>query len=55
LYNMMLLQQFMRAIAYALFPTSPIWCFSITLQVRKPRRQRTAALCVQHSPTAAVL
>jgi len=37
------------------FPTSPFWCFSITLQKRKPRRQRTGALCVQHSPTAAVL
>jgi len=26
-----------------------------TLQKRKPRRQRTGALCMQHSPTAAVL
>jgi len=25
------------------------------LRKRKPRRQRTVALCVQHSPTAAVL
>ena len=31
-------------------------CFCITLQKRKPRRlQRTGALCVQHSPTAAAL
>ena len=37
------------------FPTLPIWCFSITLQKRKPRRQRTGALCMQHSPTAAGL
>jgi len=25
------------------FPTSPIWCFSIALRKRKPRRQRTGA------------
>ena len=37
------------------FPTSPIWCFCIILQKRKPRRQLTGALCVQHSPTAAAL
>jgi len=37
------------------FPTSPIWCFSITLQKRKPRRQRTGTLRVQHSPTAVAL
>ena len=37
------------------FPTLPIYCFSITLRKRKPRRQRTGALCVQHSPTAAAL
>jgi len=33
------------------FPISSIWCFSITLRKRKPRRQRTAALCMQHSTT----
>jgi len=37
------------------FPTSPLQCFCITLRNRKPRRQRTVALCVQHSPTPAVL
>jgi len=37
------------------FPTSPIKCFRITLQKREPRRQHAGALCVQHSPTAAVL
>ena len=37
------------------FPTLPIWCFSITLQKRKPRRQRTGALCMQHSSTASAL
>ena len=37
------------------FPTSPIWCFSITLQKRKLRSQCTGALCVQHSATAAAL
>jgi len=37
------------------FPTSSIYCFRITLRKRKPRRQRTGALCVQHSPTAAAL
>jgi len=36
-------------------PTSPTQCFSITLRKRKPRRQRTGALCVQHSLTAAAL
>ena len=36
-------------------PTSLIKCFSITLQKKKPRRQRTGALCMQHSPTAAAL
>ena len=30
-------------------------CFSITFQKRKPRRQRTGALCMQHSSTAAAL
>jgi len=28
-------------------PTSSIYCFSITLRKRKPRTQRTGALCVQ--------
>jgi len=37
------------------FPTTLIWCFNITFQKKKPRRQRTGVLCVQHSPTAAVL
>ena len=37
------------------FPTSHIYCFCITLQNRKPRRQCTGALCLQQSPTAAVL
>jgi len=37
------------------FPTSSIYCFCITLQNRKPRRQHTGALCVQHSPTAVAL
>jgi len=37
------------------FPTSSIYCFSITLWKRKPQRQCTGALCVQHSPTAAAL
>jgi len=37
------------------FPTSPIWWFCFTLRKRKPRRQLTGALCVQHSPTAAAL
>jgi len=37
------------------FPTSPIQCFCITLQKRKPRRQRTGALFMQLSPTAAAL
>jgi len=32
-----------------------IYCFSITLRMRKPRRQNTGALCVQHSPTATAL
>jgi len=31
------------------FPTSPISCFCITLRNKKPRRQRTGALYVQHS------
>jgi len=35
------------------FPISPFWCFSITLQNKKPRRELAFALCVcvQHSPT----
>ena len=37
------------------FPTSHIYCFCITLQNRKARRQCTGAWCVQQSPTAAVL
>jgi len=37
------------------FPISPLYCFCITLQNMKPRRQRTAALCVQHNPTPAAL
>jgi len=37
------------------FPTSPVQCFCITLRNRKPTRQRTGALCMQHSPTAAAL
>jgi len=37
------------------FLTSPIYRFSITLQTRKPRRPRTGALCVKHSPTANAL
>jgi len=37
------------------FPTSPILCFCITLQNRKPRRLCTVVLYVQHSPTAAAL
>jgi len=37
------------------FPTSPMYCFRITLRKRKPRKQRTCVLCVQHSPTAAAL
>ena len=37
------------------FPTSPLSCFCITLRNRKPRRQHTGALCLQHSPIAAVL
>ena len=37
------------------FLTSPIEYFCITLRNKKPRRQRTGALCRQHSPTAAAL
>jgi len=37
------------------FPTSPIKYFSITLRKKKPRRERTGVLYVQHSPTAAAL
>jgi len=37
------------------FLTSPTYCFCITLRNKKPRSQRNGALCVQHSPTAAVL
>jgi len=37
------------------FSTSRVICFCITLRNRKPGRQRTGALCVQHSPTAAAL
>jgi len=37
------------------FPNSPTYCFSITLQKRNPRRQRTGALCVPHSPISAAL
>jgi len=37
------------------FPTSPIQRISFTLRKRKPRRQCTGALCMQHSPTVAVL
>ena len=35
-------------------PISHIYCFIfiITLRKRKPRKQRTGALCMQHSPTA---
>jgi len=35
------------------FPTAPIEYFCITLRNKKPRRQRTGALCRQRSPTAA--
>jgi len=35
------------------FPTSPFSSFCITLRNRKPRKQRTGALCMQHSPTPA--
>jgi len=35
------------------FPTSSIYRFCITLWNRKPKRQHTDALCMQHSPTAA--
>jgi len=37
------------------FPTSPVYCFCITLRNRKPRRHRTGAMCVRRSPTAAAL
>jgi len=37
------------------FRTSPIQCFSITLQKRKPRRQRTGSMCMQHGAIATAL
>jgi len=37
------------------FPTSPLYCFCITLRNRKPRRQRTGALCVQRCNTVQLL
>jgi len=37
------------------FPISPLLCFCITWQNRKPRRQLAGALCVQHSPTPVAL
>ena len=37
------------------FSTALIYRFCITLQNMKPRGQRTGALCIQHSPTAAAL
>ena len=37
------------------FSTATISCFCITLRNRKPRRQHTGVLCVQHSPTSAAI